>query len=80
VECAVSSNFVEKGHVENCSLCFSLMQNDLPSTWRLCEQFYLTLALIVITNEPIHVRWVPCHHSMVCPQGADGGTASSYGR
>jgi hypothetical protein len=21
---------------------------------------------------PSHVRWVPCHHSMACPQVADG--------
>jgi hypothetical protein len=20
-----------------------------------------------------HVKWVPCHHSMACPQAADGG-------
>jgi hypothetical protein len=27
----------------------------------------------------IHVRWVPCHHSMARPRVADGGTASIYG-
>jgi hypothetical protein len=25
-----------------------------------------------------HVRWVPCHHGMVCPQVVDGGKASRY--
>jgi hypothetical protein len=24
-------------------------------------------------SHPIQVRWVPCHHGMVCPQVADGG-------
>jgi hypothetical protein len=27
----------------------------------------------------IHVRWVPCHHSMACSQVVDGWTASNYG-
>jgi hypothetical protein len=22
---------------------------------------------------PVHVKWVPCHHGMACPQVADGG-------
>jgi hypothetical protein len=27
----------------------------------------------------LHVRWVPCHHGMVCPQVVDGGKSSGYG-
>jgi hypothetical protein len=30
-------------------------------------------------SEVIHVGWVPCHHSMTCPQVADGGKSSGYG-
>jgi hypothetical protein len=28
----------------------------------------------------MHVRWVPCHHGMVCPQVADGGDALQFWR
>jgi hypothetical protein len=29
-------------------------------------------------KEDVHVRWVPCHYGMACPQVADGGKASIY--
>jgi hypothetical protein len=38
------------------------------------EESEITAMLISNDNVThIHVKWVPCHHDMGCPQVADGG-------
>jgi hypothetical protein len=33
--------------------------------------------MVIVTA---HVRWVPCHHGVVCPQVADGGKSHQLWR
>jgi hypothetical protein len=37
------------------------------------QKFDQYLTIYSFSNFQQHFKWVPCHHSMDCPQTADGG-------
>jgi hypothetical protein len=59
----------------NCISCIMLHVWLNTRAWMIYDSLKLLQGTVkyLCYMKPSHVRWVPCHHGMVCPQVADGG-------